>query len=95
MELQENSVNEVEKESEVALEEVAQAGEFASFDDVAEREREEQDRAKKIEDDKLLPPDPEAILEVRHLKKHFVLKKTLMGTPLSTLKAVDDVSFKV
>ena len=23
--------------------------------------------------DKLLPPDPEAILEVRHLKKHFVL----------------------
>ncbi len=42
-----------------------------------------------------MPPDPEAILEVRHLKKFFVLKKTLTGKPLSTLKAVDDVSFKV
>jgi len=42
-----------------------------------------------------LPPDPEALLEVRHLKKHFVLKKTLLGKPLSTLKAVDDVSFKI
>ena len=35
------------------------------------------------------------ILEVRNLKKHFVLKKTLMGKPLSTLKAVDDVSFTI
>ena len=42
-----------------------------------------------------LPPDPEAILEVRHLKKYFTLKKTLLGKPLSSLKAVDDVSFKV
>jgi len=96
MEKQENSVNEVEKETESTLEQVdAKAGEFASFDDVAEREREEQERAEIIEADKLLPPDPEAILEVRHLKKHFVLKKTLMGKPISTLKAVDDVSFKV
>ena len=47
------------------------------------------------EQEKLLPPDPDAILEVRHLKKHFVLKKTIFGKPLSTLKAVDDVSFKI
>ncbi len=69
--------------------------EYAAFDDAAEREREQEEALKKAEEDKLLPPDPNAILEVRHLKKHFVLKKTLMGKPLSTLKAVDDVSFIV
>ncbi len=37
----------------------------------------------------------ENILEVKNLKKHFVLKKTLMGKPISTLKAVDDVSFTI
>ena len=39
--------------------------------------------------------DDGIILEVRNLKKHFVLKKTLMGEPLSTLKAVDNVSFTI
>ena len=68
---------------------------FSNYDDEAEKLKEEQEREAQIEADKLLPPDPEAILEVRHLKKHFVLKKTLMGKPLSTLKAVDDVSFKI
>jgi peptide/nickel transport system ATP-binding protein len=68
---------------------------FVGFDDQAEREREEAARAAQTEKDALLPPDPEAILEVRHLKKHFVLKKTLMGKPLSTLKAVDDISIKI
>ena len=68
---------------------------FVGFDDQAEREREEAVRAAQTEKDALLPPDPEAILEVRHLKKHFVLKKTLMGKPLSTLKAVDDISIKI
>ena len=65
------------------------------FDDVAEQEKAERARAEKIEQDKLLPPDPDALLEIRHLKKHFVLKKTLMGKPISTLKAVDDVSISV
>ncbi len=65
------------------------------FDDEAERAKEELARNAQIEADNLLPPDPEAILEVRHLKKHFVLKKTITGKPLSTLKAVDDVSFKI
>ena len=68
---------------------------FSNFDDAAELEKEQKAKEEKIEADKALPPDPEAILEVRHLKKHFVLKKTLMGKPLSTLKAVDDVSFKI
>lgn len=68
---------------------------FEGYDDKAEREKEIAQQNEQIEQDKLLPPDPEAILEVRHLKKHFILKKTLLGKPISTLKAVDDVSFKI
>ena len=68
---------------------------FENFDDEAEKLKEDAAREAQIEADKALPPDPDAILEVRHLKKHFVLKKTMMGKPLSTLKAVDDVSFKI
>ena len=68
---------------------------FSGFDDEAEKLKEEAEREAQIEADKQLPPDPDAILEVRHLKKHFVLKKTMLGKPLSTLKAVDDVSFKI
>ena len=73
----------------------AEKGEFAGFDDLAEAEKEKAARDEKIAADTLLPPDENAILEVRHLKKYFVLKKTLMGKPLSTLKAVDDVSFNI
>ena len=79
-------------ESEIAAD---AAVETPAFDDAAQKEKEEQAREAKIAADKLLPPDPDALLEVRHLKKHFILKKTLMGKPLSTLKAVDDVSFTV
>lgn len=87
-ELSEESVNE-------KLDEQIAAGDFSSFDDSAEFAREQSKKQEKIEKDLLLPPDPEAILEVRHLKKYFVLKKTITGKPLSTLKAVDDISFKV
>ena len=71
------------------------AGEFASFDDEKEREMEQAARDEKSAEDMALPPDPEAILEVRHLKKYFTLKKNLAGKPISSLKAVDDVSFKI
>ena len=73
----------------------ADQGVFEGYDDQAEFDKEEQARAEKEEQDKLLPPDPDAVLEVRHLKKYFTLKKTLLGKPISVLKAVDDVSFKV
>lgn len=33
------------------------------------------------------------ILEVKHLKKYFPLSKDLFGKTLTSLKAVDDVSF--
>ena len=96
MENEELKLNPSEEENvTVANEEAVKQSEFASFDDEAEQLKEQQERDAQIQADSKLPPDPEAILEVRHLKKHFVLKKTMMGKPLSTLKAVDDVSFKV
>ncbi len=68
---------------------------FSTFDDEAQKAKEEALKQAKYEADKELPPDPNAILEVRHLKKYFTLKKTMFGKVLSELKAVDDVSFKV
>ena len=41
------------------------------------------------------PYDPDALLEVRHMRKCFPLKKTLMGKVTRELIAVDDVSFKL
>ncbi len=42
-----------------------------------------------------LPPDPEALLEVRHLRKCFPIKRSLTGKVLQELIAVDDISFKL
>jgi peptide/nickel transport system ATP-binding protein len=41
------------------------------------------------------PLDPEAILEVRNLKKYFPVESDFFGRPTKFLKAVDDVSFKI
>ena len=35
------------------------------------------------------------ILEVKNLQKHFPIEKSFFGKTLSTLKAVDNVSFKL
>ncbi|HBK02047.1 MAG TPA: peptide ABC transporter substrate-binding protein [Clostridiales bacterium] len=70
-------------------------GDFSTFDDLKEKEEENAKREAKIKEDEVLPPDEKAILEIRHLKKYFTLKKTLTGKPLSQLRAVDDVSFKI
>ncbi|MBQ9117544.1 MAG: ABC transporter ATP-binding protein, partial [Clostridia bacterium] len=41
------------------------------------------------------PFDPEALLEVRHLRKCFPIKKSITGKVLQELIAVEDVSFKL
>ena len=91
--------NQPDPEAEAAFEkqnaEAAASGDFSGFNDEAEHAKELRAMADISAADMELPPDPEAILEVRHLKKYFTLKKTLLGKPLSSLKAVDDVSFKV
>lgn len=94
MNTENNNLNTSETEAPV-VNTAEEKTDFVGFDDAAEKQLEEQAKAEKIDRDKVLPPDPDAILEVRHLKKYFVLKKTITGKALSTLKAVDDVSFKI
>lgn len=68
---------------------------FSAFNDEAEAAQEQAARDEKAAEDTLLPPDPDALLEVRHLKKYFTLGKTITGKPKSYLRAVDDVSVKL
>ena len=37
----------------------------------------------------------DVLVEVRNLTKHFTVETDLLGRPISVLKAVDDVSFKI
>ncbi len=41
------------------------------------------------------PHDPDALLEIRHLRKCFPIKKSLTGKVQQELIAVDDISFKL
>ena len=52
-------------------------------------------RQAQIEEDYKKPFDPDCVLEVRHLRKTFPLKKTITGKVTKELVAVDDVSFKL
>ena len=53
------------------------------------------EKAAQYAEDFAKPFDPEAILEVRHLRKTFPLKKTMLGKVTKELVAVDDISFKL
>ncbi len=70
-----------------------ETGDFTEFDDAFEAHLEQKRRDEKAEADRALPPDPDSLLEVRHLKMYFPLKKSLGGKVLLSLKAVDDISF--
>ena len=74
-----------------------QLNQTASFvyDDAMEAQLFQQERERQIQEDFAKPFDPEAILEVRHLRKTFPLKKTITGKVTRELVAVDDVSFKL
>ncbi len=90
--------NEAEKQDEEFGQSAASpaaADDFAAFDDAAEAAKEQVERDEKAEADKQLPPDPDALLEVRHLKKYFSVKKTITGKTTVWLRAVDDVSVKL
>ena len=52
-------------------------------------------REAKIKEDCALPFDSEALLEIRHLRKTFPVKRSMLGKTLQELIAVDDVSFKL
>ena len=65
------------------------------YDDAAEQEKYLQARKKQMEEDFAKPFDPECVLEVRHLRKTFPMKKTITGKVKKELVAVDDISFKL
>jgi peptide/nickel transport system ATP-binding protein len=65
------------------------------YDDAAEQAKYLEKRAAQMAEDFAKPFDPEAVLEVRHLRKTFPMKKTFMGKVTRELVAVDDVSFKL
>ena len=65
------------------------------FDDAALEAQFLEKRKAQIEADCAKEFDPECILEVRHLRKCFPMKKTITGKVVKELVAVDDVSFKL
>ena len=65
------------------------------YDDAALAAEYQAKRQAQIENDCAQPFDPDCILEVRHLRKCFPLKKTFTGKVTRELVAVDDVSFKL
>ena len=65
------------------------------YDDAAEQEKYLEARKAQQEVDFAQPFDPNAVLEVRHLRKTFPLKKTFTGKVTKELVAVDDISFKL
>ena len=67
--------------------------ETIEYDDAYEQENFLAKRKEQIEADKNKPFDPDALLEVRHLRKSFPIKKSMTGKVLQELVAVDDVSF--
>ena len=66
-----------------------------TYDDEQIKALETAKRRARIEADSKLPPDPDALLEVRHLRKCFPIEKSLTGKVQRELVAVDDVSFKL
>ena len=65
------------------------------YDDAAEQQKFLERRKKQMEEDFAKPFDPDCVLEVRHLRKTFPIKKTMMGKVTKELVAVDDISFKL
>ncbi len=65
------------------------------YDDEAIAAKEAAEKQARIEADKILPPSKDALLEVRHLRKCFPVKKSITGKVLQELVAVDDVSFEL
>ena len=65
------------------------------YDDAAEQAKFLEKRAQQHAEDFAKPFDPDAVLEVRHLRKTFPIQKTFFGKVTRELVAVDDISFKL
>ena len=69
--------------------------EAPAYDDEVEKAKYDAAKKQQIEEDMRKPFDENALLEVRHLRKTFPIKKSVTGKVLQELVAVDDVSFKL
>ena len=69
--------------------------EVCQYDDALEQQKYLDVRKAQMEEDFQKPFDPDCVLEVRHLRKTFPMKKTMMGKVTKELVAVDDISFKL
>ena len=69
--------------------------EVCQYDDALEQQKYLDARKAQMEEDFQKPFDPDCVLEVRHLRKTFPMKKTMMGKVTKELVAVDDISFKL
>ncbi len=85
----------IEVESVVANTEEVVSEQVEQYDDAAIAARYAAAREAEKKADFEMPFDPEALLEVRHLRKTFPIKKSITGKVLQELIAVDDVSFKL
>ncbi|MBQ8341474.1 MAG: ABC transporter ATP-binding protein, partial [Clostridia bacterium] len=72
---------------------IQSAENLPDYDDVAIAAKEAAEKQEKIAADLQKPFDPNALLEVRHLRKCFPIQKDLLGRVQKELVAVDDVSF--
>ena len=79
----------------MAEEKVLNLSAVVEYDDAAEQAAYQERLKKQMEEDFAKPYDPECILEVRHLRKTFPIKKTFTGKVTRELVAVDDISFKL
>ncbi len=68
---------------------------MAEYDDEAIAAANRADKEAKRLEDFAKPADPDALLEIRHLRKAFPIKKNLFGKVQQELIAVDDISFKL
>ncbi len=89
------TISETEKKKLEKNRECVASGDFTEFDDDAERRNDLRTHELKAIEDEGAEPDPDALLEVRHLKMFFPIAKTITGKVTQWLRAVDDVSFKL
>ena len=82
----------MEEKLNIQTEEISDA---TVYDDELEAKQYNERKQAQIMEDMSLPFDSEALLEVRHLRKCFPVKKSITGKVKQELVAVDDISFKL
>ena len=78
-------------DSEKVLQDEAVPSSAPLYNDAEIAAREAAEKQARIKEDAAREADPNAILEVRHLRKAFPIKKSMTGKVLQELVAVDEL----